>query len=65
MIAPGAKADILFIDLTAPSMFPNNNCISALCYSANGSEVESVMTFAGIDREQVLYEVGQIAKKYL
>ena len=75
VIAPGAKADIIFIDLTAPSMFPNNNCISALCYSANGSEVESVMIngkfvmrdreFAGIDREQVLYEVGQIAKKYL
>lgn len=75
VIAPGAKADIIFIDLTAPSMFPNNNCISALCYSANGSEVESVMIngkfvmrnreYAGIDREQVLYEVGQIAKKYL
>ncbi len=31
----------------------------------NGKFVMRNREFAGIDREQVLYEVGQIAKKYL
>ena len=43
VISEGAFADLIFIDLEAPSLFPNNDIIASLCYSANGSEVKSVM----------------------
>ena len=66
-ITEGACADIIFVDLDAPSLFPNNNIISSLCYSANGSEVDSVMIdgrfvmrkgeLLTIDKERVYHEV--------
>ena len=66
-IKVGAYADLVFVDLNAPSLFPNNNIVGSLCYSANGSEVDSVMIdgkfvyknreFLTIDREQVLYNI--------
>lgn len=75
IIAEGACADLIFLDLTASSLFPNNDVITALCYSANGSEVASVMVngrmlmkdreLLTIDRERVFSEVGRLAKKYL
>lgn len=75
VIREGARADLIFIDLTAPSMFPNNNVLSSLCYSANGSEVESVMIdgkfvmrkheLLTIDSERVRFEVQKIVDKYL
>ena len=43
IIKEGAQADLIFLDLKTPSMYPNNNIISSLCYSANGSEVRDVM----------------------
>ena len=74
-IHEGAKADLVFIDLDSPSLFPNNNIISSLCYSANGSEVDSVMIngrfvmknrdLLTIDRERVYYEVSKIAEANL
>ena len=74
-IREGAAADLIFLDLDAPSLFPNNNILSALCYSANGSEVESVMIngkfvmrdrqLLTIDQERVYYEVGKIVDKNL
>ena len=74
-IEEGKEADLIFLDLKAPSLFPNNNILSSLCYSANGSEVTSVMV-AGrfvmknrelltIDTERVYYEVQKIADTYL
>lgn len=75
VIKEGAKADIIFVDLKTPSMFPNNNIVSSLCYSANGSEVRSVMIngqfvmkdniLLTIDEERVYSEVEKIVKKYL
>ena len=75
VIREGAAADLIFLDLDAPSLFPNNNILSALCYSANGSEVESVMIngkfvmrgrqLLTIDQERVYYEVGKIVDKHL
>ena len=69
-ITEGAAADLIFLDLDAPSLFPNNNLSSALCYSANGSEVDSVMIngrfvmrkreLLTIDKERVYYEVRKI-----
>ena len=70
VIAEGAEADLIFLDLNASSLFPNNNVVSSLCYSANGSEVVSVMAggklreLLTIDRERVYSEVRRIQKKY-
>ena len=75
VIKQGAQADLIFLDLKSPSLFPNNNIISSLCYSANGSEVESVMIngrfvmrdreLLTIDYDRVCYEVEKIQQKYL
>lgn len=74
-IIEGAYADLIFVDLTSPSLFPNNNIVSSLCYSANGSEVSSVMIngrfvmkdreLTTIDANRVYYEIEHIVKKYL
>ena len=74
-IRTGAKADLIFLDLKTPSLFPNNNIVSSLVYSANGSEVESVMIngdwvmrnreLLTIDYDKVCFEVEKIAKQYL
>ena len=74
-IKDGACADLIFIDLNEPSMFPNNNIVSSLCYSANGSEVDSVMIdgrfvmrkheFTTIDAERVRFEVQRVVDRYL
>ena len=71
-IRPGAQADLVILDLNSVSLFPWNNIPSSLCYSANGSEVESVMIggrfvmrdrqFLTIDKERVFYEINRIAK---
>lgn len=74
-IKEDACADLIFVDLNAVSLFPNNNIISSLCYSANGSEVESVMIngrfvmrnreLLTVDRERVIYEVNKISSSGL
>lgn len=74
-IREGAEADLAILDLSCPSMIPQNNLIASLCYSANGSEVESVMIggkfvmknrkFPHLDEERVRYEVEALADKYL
>ncbi|MCQ2463297.1 MAG: amidohydrolase [Clostridia bacterium] len=70
VIKEGAYADLVFINLNSVSLFPNNNIVSSLVYSANGSEVESVMIngkfvmykkeYPTIDTERVMYESGKI-----
>ena len=75
IISEGAFADLLFVDLNSVSLFPNNDIVSSLCYSANGSEVDSVMingkfvmknrVLLTIDVEQVYYEINRIKNKYL
>ena len=74
-IHEGARADLVFVDLDSPSLFPNNNIISSLCYSANGSEVDSVMINGSfvmknrdlltIDKERVFFEVSKIVEANL
>ncbi len=39
----GKKADIAILDLNVPSLNPRNNLLAGLSYSANGSEVETVI----------------------
>lgn len=71
----GAYADIQFINLDSISLFPHNNIVSSLVYSANGSEVDSVMIagklvfkhgeFLTIDKERVMSNVNRIKEKFL
>ena len=70
VIKEGAKADLIFLDLNEISLFPNNDIITSLCYSANGSEVKDVMIngefvlknreFLNIDKDKVLAEMRKI-----
>lgn len=72
-IAVGKKADLVLLNLREPQMMPRNNLISSLCYSANGSEVETVLIdgelvlenreFQTIDAERVYFEAAQRAKR--
>ena len=73
-IAPGKKADIAILKLGLPHLQPLNNPVSGLCYSANGSEVESVMIdgkfvmenreMLTVDEERVFFEVNEIRRKF-
>lgn len=42
-LAVGKNADITILDLNTPAFTPRNDLLSALCYSANGSEAETVI----------------------
>lgn len=74
IISQGAFADLIFLDLKSPSLFPNNDIISSLRYCANGAEVTSVMVngsflmrsreLTSIDSERIYYEAERIAAKY-
>ena len=66
-IEMGWKADLAILRLDTPSMMPNNNLLAALCYSASGSEVETVIIdgrivmqdreLKTIDEERVYHEI--------
>lgn len=68
-IIPGNTADLVIINLDAPNMQPVNDPIAALAYSANGSEVDTVMVngriimenrvFLTIDAERVIFEINK------
>lgn len=47
----GKKADIAILDLNNPSLMPKNNLMAGLCYSANGSEVDTVIINGEITME--------------
>ena len=49
-IKEGLKADIAILDLNCPQFVPRQNLVAALSYSANGSEVDTVI----IDGEIVM-----------
>ena len=50
-IEVGKKADLAILDLNNPSLQPKNNLIAGLCYSANGSEVDTVIIDGRITME--------------
>lgn len=72
-IEVGKKADLAILNLNTPSLTPRNNLIAGLCYSANGSEVETVMIDGQItmekgkilsfDEEQVYEEISRISRR--
>ena len=47
----GKKADLAILDLNVPSLTPRNNLIAGLSYSANGSEVDTVIINGEITME--------------
>ena len=54
VLAEGKKADVIMIDMTKPSMQPENNVVRNIIYSADNSVVKMTM----IDGK-ILYEDGQ------
>ncbi|MBR1893594.1 MAG: amidohydrolase [Lachnospiraceae bacterium] len=72
-IEVGKKADLAVLRLDVPSMMPNNNLLAALCYSAGGSEVDSVIIngkiimenreVKTIDEERVYFEIREMCKR--
>lgn len=50
-IEAGKKADLAVLNLNTPSLTPRNNLIAGLSYSANGSEVETVIIDGKITME--------------
>lgn len=66
----GKKADLAILDLNTPSLTPRNNLIAALSYSANGSEVDTVIIdgkitmenrkLLTIDEQQVYTKIQEI-----
>jgi len=72
-IKEGYKADLAILRLDTPSMVPHNNMLSSLCYSANGSEVDTVIIdgdivmegreLKNLDVEKIYSEAGKIVKK--
>jgi len=73
-IKEGYKADIALLDLNCPQLRPLNNPVSALSYSANGSEVDTMIVggevlmenrkLTSLDEEEVYYNVERIIKKF-
>lgn len=69
----GMRADIAILDMNVPSFQPVNDPIAALCYSANGSEVESLMTdgellmenrvIPHMDEEKIYYECNKAMER--
>lgn len=72
-IKVGLKADLVILGMTEPNMRPVNNPLAALSYSANGSEVETVIVggkillekgqYKTIDAERVYFEIEKIRQK--
>ncbi len=72
-IEEGKKADLAILRLDRPSMNPRNNLIAALCYSANGSETDTVIIdgkivmqdyeLKTIDEERVYAELRNMSER--
>jgi len=68
-IAPGMKADITLFNMHAPHWYPRHDPLSLLTYSANSSDVHTVMVngkvllankkLTTIDEEQIMYEANK------
>ncbi|MBO6149097.1 MAG: amidohydrolase [Lachnospiraceae bacterium] len=72
-IEKGKRADLAILRLDVPSMMPNNNLLAALCYSANGSEVDTVVIdgqvvmedreIKTLDEERVYHEIRSLCER--
>lgn len=72
-IEPGKKADLAILNIGQSHWYPHSNLLAALCYGAQGSEVETVMVdgeillengrFTKLDEERIRYEVQRISDR--
>jgi len=72
-IVTGKKADLAIMDLRHPHLQPENNLAAGLIYSANGSEIETVIIdgeivmenrrFMSIDEDRVYAEIRRIGDR--
>lgn len=75
VIEPGAPADLILIDLTAPHLHPIHDLVANLVHSAKGADVSDVMVngrwlmrereLLTLDEERILYEAERHAKAML
>lgn len=73
-LAAGKLADVVLLDLNRPQFFPRNDLTASLVYSANGSEVDTVIidgriilengSFTEIDEEEVFRKAQEVADKF-
>ena len=73
VLREGAKADIMIMNMNCPSMQPLNNPIAAMCYSASGYEVESLMVdgellmenyeIKNLDAEEIYFHCNETMKR--
>ena len=71
----GKKADIILIDLRKPHLVPLHNPLSAICYTAQSSDVHTVIVdgkilmenyeLKTIDMEKAMYEAEEAARKLI
>lgn len=64
-IEKGKRADLAILDLNTPSLTPHNNLIAGLCYSANGSEVDTVIIDGVVtmkDRKIISFDEAEVYK---
>lgn len=72
-IEVGNKADIIILDINKPHFYPKHNIISNIVYSAQGSDVNTVIVngkilldngeFTTIDFEKVKYNVDKVCSR--
>lgn len=74
-IEVGKKADLILVDLNKPHIYPIHNIVSALAYSAQASDVETVIVDGKIimkdyqiktlDEEKIMFEANRAAKELI
>lgn len=74
-IEEGKKADIILIDINKPHLYPANDIATNLVYSANGSDVDTVIIdgkiimknrkLTNIDEEEIYEKINQICNRLL
>ena len=63
-IKEGLKADLTILDIDCPQFIPENNLVAALVYSANGSEVDTVIVNGKILMEEKQIKTIDTEKVY-
>ncbi len=73
-LSVGKSADLSLIDLNCPQFQPKSDLLTGLVYSANGSEVDSLMVngrwlmrhkeLTTIDEERIYFEMERLRVKY-
>ncbi|MEN1761019.1 amidohydrolase [Anoxynatronum sibiricum] len=74
-LKPGMKADMILIDLNKPHLYPRLNLEASMVYSAQASDVDTVIINGKIimekkemktlDLERIYFEINQITKSLL